>query len=166
MKHKILLSSLLLASVAAIAAPAIADNHGKRGDGITRLDTNGDGTITRAEADAPRLERFAAADTNGDGALTQAELETHAEAERQRRMEERKARHFARLDSDGNGTISAEEFTNRGSGRFARLDANDDGSVTAEEIEAARAARAEWRESRRAERRAKREQWHSNQDER
>ena len=164
MKRTIILTGLLLVSVTIISAPAIADRENKSGERITRLDSDGDGIITRAEADAPRLERFSAADTDGDGALTQAELEAFAEAERERRMAERKARRFARMDSDGNGTISIEEFSKRSAGRFDRWDANNDGSVTVEEIEAARAARAEWRENRRAERRAKREQWRNNQD--
>lgn len=146
MKRNIILPALLLASAAAIAAPALADHHGQRGEGITRLDTNSDGAITRAEAEAPRLERFAAADANGDGALTQAEMEAYTEAQRQARMEERRAKRFARMDTDGNGTISSEEFVqSRGAKMFDRLDEDDDGVVSAAEIEA---AEAKWSERR------------------
>ncbi|MBW3097574.1 EF-hand domain-containing protein [Pseudohoeflea coraliihabitans] len=36
---------------------------------------------------------------------------------------------FARLDKDGNGSVSAEEFSARGERMFARMDRNDDGVI-------------------------------------
>lgn len=42
-----------------------------------------------------------------------------------------------RLDSDGNGTLSIEEFAVMGDKPMTRLDADQDGSITSEEIDAA-----------------------------
>lgn len=60
--------------------PAMRERRGKRmgadgqrGMGLARLDTNGDGTITRAEFAAPAMQRFDRADADGDGVVTPAE---------------------------------------------------------------------------------------------
>lgn len=42
-----------------------------------------------------------------------------------------------RLDTDGNGTLSIEEFTVVGEKPMTRFDADEDGSITSEEIDAA-----------------------------
>ena len=90
--------------------------------------------------------KFAEIDTNGDGALSQAELDAHheakraeREAERAERKAKRKAEMFAKLDTDGNGTISAEEFNSREHPGFDRADADGDGVVTKEELDAMKA---------------------------
>ncbi|MCK0150647.1 EF-hand domain-containing protein [Marivita sp. S6314] len=49
--------------------------------------------------------------------------------------EDRRAEMFARLDTDKNGSVSAEEFA-AGANRFARLDTDGDGLLTAEELAA------------------------------
>jgi len=46
---------------------------------------------------------------------------------------------FARLDANGNGSLSRDEFLDLRRQMFAALDANGDGFLTREEIEAARA---------------------------
>ncbi|MEQ9314901.1 MAG: EF-hand domain-containing protein [Henriciella sp.] len=124
-----------------VAGLAFADHH-EDGDYksrmIEKLDTNGDGAISKAEADAAKAARFAEADANGDGGLTMAELEAFHEAERERRREEMKQRMFARADANSDGVISIDEFDLRGRGgedMFDRIDADDDGILTAEELE-------------------------------
>lgn len=47
---------------------------GGRGGFMTRMDTNGDGAVTKAEMAAGIEARFKAADTNGDGWLSKGEL--------------------------------------------------------------------------------------------
>ncbi|WP_439121608.1 EF-hand domain-containing protein [Marivita sp.] len=47
--------------------------------------------------------------------------------------EDRRAEAFAELDTNGDGTVTAEEFA-AGASRFARADTNGDGLLTAEEI--------------------------------
>jgi hypothetical protein len=61
--------------------------------------------------------------------------------------EERRAEMFSQLDTNGDGSISAEEFANPPS-RFAQADTNDDGLLSAEEIAAAGQSRAEDRAER------------------
>ncbi len=73
----------------------------------------------RRTARAQMMERLDGIDAAGFAAL----------------MEERAATHFDRLDADGDGVISREEFlasvTDRAELRFARLDRNNDGVLTA-----------------------------------
>jgi Ca2+-binding EF-hand superfamily protein len=61
------------------------------------------------------------------------------------------SRMLEHLDTDGDGLISLEEFTNPPDW-FARLDANEDGSVTRDEMEQARLERQEEMAARAAER--------------
>ncbi|MCB2059190.1 MAG: EF-hand domain-containing protein [Novosphingobium sp.] len=63
-----------------------------------RPDTNGDGVVTRAEAQAHADQMFARMDVNSDGKLDQADGEA------------RRAARFDRMDADGNGQISRTEF--------------------------------------------------------
>ena len=55
------------------------------------------------------------------------------------RKAKRKAEMFAKLDTDGNGTISSEEFNSREHPGFDRADADGDGVVTKEELDAMKA---------------------------
>lgn len=44
---------------------------------------------------------------------------------------------FAKWDTNGDGTITREEFTAAHDAKFAKMDANNDGTVTADEHRAA-----------------------------
>lgn len=102
---------------------------------LAEIDTNGDGEISRQEADARRAADFAAADTDASGGLSPDE----AEAWREARMAERKARRaaarFDRADADGDGVIGPDEFDRRQEEMFNRMDADEDGAITQAEIE-------------------------------
>lgn len=140
-----------------------------RGNLFARLDTNNDGVITQAEAQAVQSRRqaqsqgqvrgqrgaglFARLDANRDGNITRAEFDARAavrgdrRGDRAVRMANRGQRGafgpqmFARVDSDRDGRISLAEVTAQRLARFDRLDANRDGTLTREERRAARAAR-------------------------
>ena len=127
--------------IAVIAAAAIgADSAvGYAGEGrasgermLHRLDLNGDGSVTRIEAETMRNLRFLRLDADGDGAITQAEMLDKAQARLARRI----AKAFARLDINGDGRIERTEFSERGMARFARLDADSDGRITGDEMRA------------------------------
>lgn len=62
-------------------------------------------------------------------------------------------KHFAKMDTDGNGTVSEAEFVNRTKARFAKIDADGNGEITKEELKAAHEAR----KAKRAERKAKKQ---------
>lgn len=137
------LTASLVAGVAAIGAAAIAqapDRQSNRGDHIrSMLDTDEDGTITSEEITAHRTAIFAEIDIDGDGTLTSEELIARHQVRRAARRAERKAarqaRHFGRLDTDGNGGVSLEEFASGRSQMLGRLDKDGDGNLSAEELE-------------------------------
>lgn len=162
MKRALSVFALAAASFIGIASLAFAQPQGDRygphhgqtwAERLADLDTDGDGAISKDEADAPRLERFNLADANQDGALTMEEMIAYQDAERERRRAERQQKRFDRLDADSNGTISAEEFAARGDTMFDDIDADNNGIITALEAEAARET---WRENRRSRRRDRR----------
>lgn len=75
----IVLSAALLQEPPAPPAPPHPPEHGSRflfvgGDGVGRLDADGDGQVTREEFGAPLNNAFARMDKDGDGRLSTAEL--------------------------------------------------------------------------------------------
>ncbi|MEL6235743.1 MAG: EF-hand domain-containing protein [Pseudomonadota bacterium] len=111
-------------------------------DVFAQIDRDGDGVVTTEEADAFRAEQFAQADANTDGQVTRDELAAFHRAriearllERARRMAEMaSARMMTRLDTDGDGQISAEEMTSPEADRmFALVDRDGDGAITRRE---------------------------------
>jgi len=116
--------------------------HGGRGhggmDGMRKLDADGDGRISRAEAAAHAAfaERFAQADRNRDGYLVRSELEALRAQHRAERQAGHKARieaSFAKADANRDGKLSRAEIET-GMPRMARafnyLDENRDGYLT------------------------------------
>jgi EF hand len=87
-KTKIIAGLLAMAvtSAALYAAPGI------------KADTDGNKTVTKAEAVAAADARFAKMDANGDGVLNEADKAAKVKA------------HFAKMDTDKNGAISEAEF--------------------------------------------------------
>ncbi|WP_228076570.1 EF-hand domain-containing protein [Novilysobacter ciconiae] len=108
--------------------------------GIARyiaLDSNGDGRISKLEAEGSRLaERFAGIDTNKDGYLVRSELLADAarrRAEFTRKADERFDRRFKQADSNGDGRLSRAEYEAAWPGNekvFAFLDEDRDGYLT------------------------------------
>ena len=138
MKYKFITASLLLA----LSTTAAADRP--RSDRIIdRLDSNGDDKISIEEFRAPRGgdRMMMHADTDGDGVVTVAELAArHQEraAKAQEKLDERNERfadHIAALDQDNNGIITSEEARQAA---FARMDENGDGFISADEFRAPR----------------------------
>lgn len=158
---------LLAASAAVLVAAVAAAAPGGMGHGFRKLDTNSDGSVTRAEIDAQAATRFAAIDANRDGFVTEAEMKTHHDAmraqwaekakdraakagpraeKRAERLEKRADRmekrgdHFAKRDANSDGRISLAEFQAGGAKMIERFDADKNGVVTQEEMAKAREA--------------------------
>jgi Ca2+-binding EF-hand superfamily protein len=99
---------------------------------VKRFDKNGDGKLQVAEL-PERMQKFMAkADADKDGSLTVAELT----AARETFLKE----HFARMDTSGDGALTAEEVGERKWAFVSAADADGNGSVTLAEVEAALAA--------------------------
>jgi Ca2+-binding EF-hand superfamily protein len=145
------------AALAVLAAPVLA-GPGDR-DGPGRADTNGDGKVTRAEADAAAQSRFVRMDANADGKLDRSDREAQGTKMRDE--------HFGKLDADGNGSISKAEWdagaakrmerrgdraerggrsgregrkSGRGNMMMKRADTNGDKAISREEFQAAEIA--------------------------
>jgi hypothetical protein len=104
----------------------------------TRVDANGDGIVTREEAQVyPRLAtHFDAADTDRNGRLEGAEVEAGRETARREARAVIRER-WAAADKDGDGAISqaeANESMPRLAERFGEFDANNDGKISRDEV--------------------------------
>ncbi len=113
---------------------------GKRAQLLQQLvaaDTNGDGQVTFAEAQAafPKLtqERFAKLDKNGDGVLSMADRRQGGNGKLGQRLKQ--------ADTNGDGKLSFDEakaaFPKLTQERFNQLDRNQDGFLSKEDRPAA-----------------------------
>lgn len=104
------------------------------------MDKNKDGSISKEEFEDHRNEFFRAADKNRDGNLSEKDFEklqkkmkeAHEKAREEIKAAHKKAmkkKHFDKLDADGDGKISKEEFDAKGMRKFIRMDHNDDGEL-------------------------------------
>jgi hypothetical protein len=147
------------------------------------MDTNNDGVVTRAEFDAFNAKRMAAfqerrarmqqrmAQRTQPPVAPGVDMSTAPSSGapgapgdgrgwRQGRGGEGKGRGdmFARLDTKGNGRLTAEEFAAPELARFDRVDTNHDGTISRQERDAAREAMRAHMEERRAQWQARRQQ--------
>ena len=89
-------------SAGALALGGFAYAQGGPGRHGPMMDADGDGVVTRAEAQASAAAMFTRMDVNKDGKIDA--------ADREARRTQRKEEMFARLDTDKNGSISKAEF--------------------------------------------------------
>lgn len=115
---------------------------GLRGIGrYIALDTDGDGRISKLEAESsPLAKRFAEIDLNKDGYLVRSELQADSDrrrAEYASKASERFEEKFKQADSNGDGRLSRAEFEAAWPGKekmFAFLDEDRDGYLTREDL--------------------------------
>lgn len=110
-----------------LSSPAWAQ-RGNPFDQMMALDANGDGAITRAEAEAGRAALFARLDADHDGALSQTERSGGGRA----------MQALSSADRNNDGHISRVETMSAPYRGFDRMDANSDNVVSAQEIERVR----------------------------
>lgn len=113
---------LVIFVLGALAAPA-QDLGFVMGAVFDRLDSNGDGILSKGEVTSAREQMFDRIDTDRDGIITLAEIEA-AKAKAQERQLRRLAR-IAALRAEASRTPSE---------RFAALDQNHDGKVSRQEF--------------------------------
>lgn len=93
-----LLHALALSTTLAFGGVALANDHGgkgehHKGDYFKKIDTNGDGAISKDEHLAHSNAKFAEIDANKDGKVTKEEMKAHHEAKREhfKEMKEKRA---------------------------------------------------------------------------
>lgn len=160
--HKAILGLALVSAVAVGSGVALARSGGAAGmgghgdRGFSRIDTDKDGAISKAEFAVGRDTMFQRLDANSDGSFTRAEAAAGAEAwkkkaadagktfspEREAKHKERAEKMFNDLDADKDGKITKAEFNAAGDKLFARLDVNADGKIVKGEGRPAKPATA------------------------
>jgi Ca2+-binding EF-hand superfamily protein len=103
------------------------------------LDKDGDGKVTKAEAEAGHKAKFEQIDANKDGVVDAAEIAAYQAANKAGAG--RKSPRVLRMDADGDGKVTVAEFGAGHVGWFERMDGNGDGVVTLEEMRAHRPMR-------------------------
>lgn len=134
----------ILTLITLISIPCFASAKKGNGERFSNTDTNGDQMISQAEAEAAGAQRlvknFDKIDTNGDGQLTKEEIKSKAKKHGKKAQQRRKD--MKALDSDGNGAISYDEASEGGAEKllnnFDKFDLDGDGEVTRDEMREAR----------------------------
>jgi Ca2+-binding EF-hand superfamily protein len=99
---------------------------------FAKLDANHDSVVTLDEYVAAATVLYKQFDSAGDGKLTAAEIESAPKTqERALRVANRLV---SRMDSDGDGSVSRDEFLAAAKARFAKTDKNGDGYIDASEV--------------------------------
>jgi Ca2+-binding EF-hand superfamily protein len=124
---KLLIAAALASTALAGVATANPPGQTGRGAGMMRADTDGDGSISRAEYMAQAEARFARMDANGDGQIAGDEM--------------RRPGREAATGGDAAAPMTKAAYLAKASERFAKMDANGDGTISTDEMQARRDAR-------------------------
>lgn len=105
------------------------------------VDADGDSRITKAEAEAHHAERLERMAEHMEAKRERAEERVERAQDRLIEAEERSAagkagwqEHFAKVDSNGDGTIDEDEMAAQKAAHFAEMDADGDGFLTKKEM--------------------------------
>ena len=141
---KTTVSTCILALAALLAGQATAGDHPRsdapRGDEM-RADKDGDGRVSREEANTAATERsnewFDKLDLNKDGFVTTEETRQARET-RRTEMREMFDEHFKTADADGDGSLSLSEVQAnmpKMAERFSKIDKDKNGLLSREELQ-------------------------------
>ena len=103
---------------------------------FTAADANKDGKLTADELTVWRAAQVKSIDANTDGKLSADEITAFAMSQIQSRIADHTKAMVTKLDTDGDGLLSAAELLARplAPPDFQRLDRNGDGTVTQDEL--------------------------------
>jgi len=127
--------TFLSAGLCTLVLVATLAEAGGRGRLFDRMDQDGDGLVTRGEAEEARGRWFERLDADGDGYLTIEEMTVgkRRDGGEGEAKTDRRERHFARLDEDGDARVSQAEFAAKSGHWIDRVDGDGDGAVSREE---------------------------------
>ena len=134
-----ILSSLIILGGTAVWAKD-GRHVGRSAERFSHMDADGDGALTQAEMKAYAEARFADADTDNDGFLSAEELEAAAAKRQSDRAGRMASRMMERMDANGDGKLEMNEMGRRHNPDevFAKLDTDGNGALSAEEFAKAR----------------------------
>ncbi len=140
MNKIIFFGSLFLGSILWLQTPLQAEEAKKEKPAkvkrgfLEKFDANNDGKVSKEEFKGYMEKRFQRMDVDKDDTVSMDEL---AQYRRQQENKGKKSK-LARLDTDGDGSISKEEFIasriKQIENRFLKLDKNKDGKLTTDEF--------------------------------
>jgi Ca2+-binding EF-hand superfamily protein len=129
-----LAGGLLLAGAALAADNAMSAKP--TGSEFAAMDTNNDGKISLDEYTAHAKAKFDSMDTDHDGKVTLAELNAAYDKMGGKMNGTSAADRLKKLDTNGDGVISADEYQANAKAMFEKLDTNKDGFLSKAELEA------------------------------
>ena len=130
-------TSLFVASGLALCALSNAFAGNDPDQHFQKMDTNGDGKISRPEHAAGAKKMFAECDANKDGSVTAAEMDasTALKGEKPGKNDKTSAEKIQEFDQNGDGKLSVAEHGAGSEKMFARMDKDGDGFLSKEECE-------------------------------
>jgi len=140
MNKIIIFSGLFLGSILLLQSPLQAEEVKKEKPAkikrgfLEKFDVNKDGKVSKEEFKSYMGKRFQRMDVDKDDVITIDELGQYERGQQKKRKKSK----LARLDSDGDGSISKEEFIapriKQIEKKFLKLDKNKDGKLTTDEF--------------------------------
>jgi len=128
--------SIIIACGLALAAlSAFANDDHDAATKFKRLDTDGDGRISRAEFAAAKQEKFNKLDANNDGVVS-ADEKAAASTGKKHWWSSDKAADKSTMDTNQDHQLSATEEAAAADRTFNRLDTNSDGYLSESEFAA------------------------------
>ena len=130
---------LVAGGIAAVAYAAQSKHGDHRGHGghmrwmesmLMPMDSDSNGSISRAEIEAGAAAKATEIDANKDGSITAEEVVAYREKQRLQRL----ADQIKAMDQDGNGTVSVQEYQAAQTWRLARLDDDGNGTIDPKEL--------------------------------